>query len=98
MTSEGWVLIIAAVGLALTQVITAWRTSKSVEVTKELTQIADKKLDVVVGQGDGMRTELLDRIAALERMLSSVSGNTIRAENAMQAAADHRAAKEQSGL
>jgi len=86
------VLIIAAIGLALSQVITAFRTNKTVEATKELTVQAVKKLDVVVEQGDGMRTELLDRVAALERMLSKQSGNTIRADNAEQAASDHRAA------
>jgi len=85
MTAEGTVLIIAAVGLALTQVITALRT-------KDLTVQAVKKLDVVMEQGDGMRTELLDRVAALERMLAAQSGNTIRADNAEQAASDHRAA------
>ena len=85
MTPEGAVLIIAAVGLAATQIITAIRTGNTVKS-------ADKKLDVVVAQGDGMRTELLDRITTLERLLAVRSGDQTRADNAQQAADDHRAA------
>lgn len=91
-----WVLIITAIGAVGKLWIDAYRTRKDVAETKALTVIADKKLDVVMGQGDGMRTELLDRIAALERMLSTTSGNKIRAETAEQAASDHRAASKEA--
>lgn len=92
--------IIAAIFAGINGLVVAigWiylqRIARQVAVTKDLTVKADETLDVVVNQGNGMRTELLDRVAALERMLSAVSGNTIRADNAQQAATDHRAATE----
>jgi Mg2+ and Co2+ transporter CorA len=54
MTSQEWVTIIAAIGLVLTQAITAWRTNTKVQAVQESAEraehtadIADQKLDAI---------------------------------------------------
>jgi len=84
MTSTEIIAIIGAVGVVLTQIVTAWRTDARVQVMKDNVErsagVADKKLDKIHDLTNSnlttVKTDLTlanDRIAKLESMIQEMT-------------------------
>jgi hypothetical protein len=74
MSAEGWVMVIAAIGVVAVNVITAWRSSTKQDAANTKQDVAERKLDVIHDLTNNTLTEFKNELKQALARIKTLEG------------------------